>query len=205
MANILLSTRCNRTCPYCFARDEMGNTRSETFMSWENLIYLADLHETSGQTNISLLGGEPTLHPQFVDFVAYLLRRNFNVTVFTNGILSKTRLLQCEHSLTKYDTDRLSFVCNINDPDQTPAPADHGRKIEEFLSLMGPRTLPGFNIYRLDFRLEFLFDSINRFGMKRHMRLGITHPVPGSTEGFIRPVDIRTAIERLYGYRPLFD
>ncbi len=205
MANIILSTRCNRSCPYCFAQNEMAGGPAETFMSWDNLIYLADMHIASGQKGISLLGGEPTLHPDIVDLIAYLLRRDFFVTVFTNGIVSDRRLAEFRRHLTKFDTGQLSFVCNLNDPDKTPAPEEHARKIERFLALMGPWTLPGFNIYRLDFSLDFLFDLINRFGMKRHMRLGITHPIPGRSDGFIRTEDIRCAIERLYSYRPVFD
>ena len=174
-------------------------------MSWDNLIFIADMHLSSGSKSISLLGGEPTLHPNIVDFITYLIRRDFSVTVFTNGIMSERRLSDLSRHCTKFDTAQLSFVCNLNDPRQTPAPAGHIAKIERFLALMGPWTLPGFNIYRLDFSLDFLFDLINRFGMKRHMRLGITHPIPGRAAGFIRPQEIESAIERLCSHRRTFD
>ncbi|OPY01366.1 MAG: Antilisterial bacteriocin subtilosin biosynthesis protein AlbA [Syntrophorhabdus sp. PtaB.Bin047] len=205
MANILLATRCNRSCPYCFASSEMAGSSRERFISWENLTYIADLLEAGGERSVSLLGGEPTLHPRCVDIILYLLRRGFTVTVFTNGVLSPKRLGEFRRYLTRTSPDRLSFVCNLNDPIQTPAPTEEIRRIERFLAVMGPFTLPGFNIYRLDFTLDFLFDLINRFGMKRHMRLGITHPLPGRRDGFIRPSEMRAAIERLCSYRPLFD
>lgn len=205
MANILLAMRCNRSCPYCFARGEMEASDRERFISWENFIYIADFLEAGGIKRVSLLGGEPTLHPQCVDLILYLVRRNFTVTVFTNGILGAKRLDEFRSHLTPVGTDRLSFVCNLNDPVQTPAPARERERIERFLSLMGPWTMPGFNIYRLDFTLDFLFDAINRFGMKRHMRLGIAHPLPGRPGSFIRPLEMGAAIDRLYSYRPLFD
>lgn len=205
MANIIVSTRCNRSCPYCFAQSEMAQGGQATFMSWDDLIYLADMHAASAQKSISLLGGEPTLHPDIVDLIIYLLQRDFSVTVFTNGIMSERKLTEFRHHLTKFDARQLSFVCNLNDPEKTPAPKEHQRKIERFLALMGPWTMPGFNIYRIDFSLDFLFDLINRFGMKRHMRLGITHPIPGRPGGFIPPEDIRIAIERFLSYRSHFD
>jgi len=34
--------------------------------------YVVDFLEASGEKRISLLGGEPTIHPKFVDFVKYL-------------------------------------------------------------------------------------------------------------------------------------
>jgi hypothetical protein len=205
MANILLTSRCNRSCPYCFARREMSGAASDQFLSWENLIYITDFLKASGQRHVSLLGGEPTLHPECADFILYLLDRDLEVTVFTNGILSSARLAEFSRYLTGVARERLTFVCNLNDPVQTPAAPQEAARIQRFLAVMGPWAMPGFNIYRLDFSLDFLFDAINRYGMKRHLRLGITHPMPGQADGFIRPQDIRQVIQRLYAYRPRFD
>lgn len=174
-------------------------------MSWENLIYIADFLKASGERHLSLLGGEPTVHPEFVDFVLYLLERGFDVTVFTNGILSPSRLEELKHHLCDVNTDRFSLVCNLNDPAQTPASEKETGSIQRFLSLMGPWVSPGFNIYRPDFKLDFLFDLINRFGLKRHLRIGIAHPIPGAGSRFIHPKEIRHVVERLYSYRSLFD
>jgi len=205
MANILLTTSCNRSCPYCFAKREMATITKEPLLSWDNLIYIADFLKAEGQRHISLLGGEPTLHPECVDFILYLLERGFEVTVFTNGVLSPLRLKEFKRHLVEVTVERLSFVCNLNDPEQTPASDQERERIHQFLSLLGPWTIPGFNIYRLDFRLEFLFDFINRYGMKRHIRLGLTHPVPGRQSDFIQVEKMRTIIERLCSYRKWFD
>lgn len=183
----------------------MSESADPLMLSWDNLIYIADFLKASGQRNVSLLGGEPTAHPDCVDFILYLLERGFDVTVFTNGILSLSRLEEFKQHLTNINKDRLGFVCNLNDPVQTPALQKETQRIKNFLSMMGPWVTPGFNIYRLDFTLEFLFDCINRFGMKRHLRLGITHPVPGKKGGFILPEDMRKVVQRLYSYRNHFD
>jgi len=203
--NVLLSTQCNRSCPYCFATREMSSGAGDSLLSWENLIYIADFFKAAGQTRLSLLGGEPTLHPDCVYFILYLLERDFEVMVFTNGILSAARLEEFKRHLTDVDIQRLTLVCNLNDPVQTPGSKGETAKIQRFLSLMGPWVAPGFNIYRLDFTLEFLFDAINRFGLRRHLRLGVTHPVPGKSHDFIRPEDMRQVVARLYSYRHLFD
>ena len=205
MANILLTTRCNRSCPYCFAEREMATSPPSTTMSWENLIYVADFLQSSGQKAVSLLGGEPTIHPECVDFILYLLDRGFAVTVFTNGMLSDARLDEFRQHLTGISQQHLSFVCNLNNPEQTPASPQEAARVDRFLSLMGPWCSPGFNIYRLDFSLDFLFQAINRHGMKRHLRLGIAHPIPGAQNQFISPRDIRKVIERLYSFRDQFD
>ena len=90
MANVLLTDGCVRLCPYCFAKEYMGE-RKPTFLSWKDMVYIADLHVQSGE-HISLLGGEPTLHHNFVDFILYLIKRNIRVNVFTSGIVSENVL-----------------------------------------------------------------------------------------------------------------
>lgn len=204
MANILLTSRCTRSCPYCFAQKEMADSPSR-IMSWENLIYIADLLKASGEKGVSLLGGEPTLHPDFVDYVLYLAERGLNVNVFTNGIMSPSKLAEIKDHLSGLSTDRFNIVCNLNNPEQTPAPKQHQKRIHDFLSAMGRWTQPGFNIYRVDFDLAFIFDSVNQYGMKRKLRLGVAHPVPWASGMHIKPEDMGTVIERLYSYRPLFD
>jgi len=205
MANILLTSVCNRSCPYCFAQREMASASTDNRMSWENLIYIADFLERSGERHVSLLGGEPTLHPEVVDFILYLVARNFVVTVFTNGILSPARLQEFKTHFADAEVEQLSFVCNLNDPVLTPASPGETERINTFLSILGPWVTPGFNIYRTDFTLDFLFECINRYGLRRHLRLGITHPIPGKGNLFIRPLEMRQVCRRLYSYREKFD
>jgi hypothetical protein len=174
-------------------------------MSWENLIYIADFLWVNGQRAVSLIGGEPTLHPQCVDFILYLLDRGFYVTLFSNGLLRSTILDEFDRYLMNTLPDHFNIVCNLNDPIQTPQKASEETQLRDYLSLMGPWTTPGFNIYRPDFTLDFLFDLIQVYGMKRHLRLGVAHPIPGRKTSFMQPQDMRHIVERLFTYRQLFE
>ena len=46
----------------------MAGSPAQETLSWENLVYLADLFIQGGCREMRFLGGEPTLHPQFADF-----------------------------------------------------------------------------------------------------------------------------------------
>ena len=173
--------------------------------SWENLIYLADFLWASNQRQVSLGGGEPTLHPECVDFILYLLHRGFEVTVFTDGVVSSPRLEEFRRHLTEAPTDRLIWVCNLQDPVQTPISSQATQRLHRFLSVMGPWTQAGFTINRLDFTLDFLFDHLSRFGLQRHLRLGLAHPAAGSQDRFTLADKVRQVVERLYAYRHLFE
>lgn len=174
-------------------------------VSWENIIYLADFLVQSNDLHVALLGGEPTLHPQFVDIALYLLERKFHITVFTSGVMSDERLKELERHLTPIPPERIQFVCNLNHPEQTPAPRSETDKIHRFLTAMGPWTTPGFNIYRTDFKLDFIFDYIARFGMQRLLRIGIASPIVRQNNLYIRNDDMKTVIDRIYGFRELFE
>lgn len=201
--NILLTQRCNRSCPYCFAIKHMDGALPDDIMGWEDLVYLLDMVQAAGDQRVQFLGGEPTLHPQFVDFCLYAISRGLGVTVFTNGMLPPDRLEYVVQHLSRVPDDMLSFVCNINHPDITP-PAEQAM-IEQFLNAFGRRITPGFNIYRTDFDLGFLFDHISRYGLSRVIRLGLTHPIPGVNNRFIGIDQMRPMLDRLMSFRGRFE
>lgn len=179
----------------------MSDSAPEDIISWENLLYLSDFLRMSGENHISLLGGEPTLHPDFVDIVSYLIARGFNITVFTSGIMSANTLKKAKGLFLNMEQGRLNFVCNINDPELSPK--NEASKVKEFLSIFGYMTIAGFNIYRTDFNMEFLFHHIKSFYMNRSIRIGLAHPIPGGKNQFISISDIDIIINRLYSYLPL--
>jgi hypothetical protein len=202
MANLLLTQRCVRACPYCFAKKHMGESSPDDLLSWEDLIYVADFFEGSGERHISLLGGEPTLHPQFVDYVLYLIERGMHVNVFTNGIMSERRLSDAQRSLCHLSPEQLSVVCNLNHPSLSSAVEIE--RIDAFLGAFGRHTSAGYNIYQSAFDLSFLFDAINRFGLKRHVRLGLAHPIPGEANTCVTIAGMPTMAACLLSHVPLF-
>lgn len=202
MANILLTQQCVRSCPYCFAKKYMSEAELNEMISWEDFIYIIDLLEQDHQMHVSLLGGEPTLHPGFVDFVLYLMARNFTTTIFTCGIMSSQRLEEAATSLKALEQPRYSFVLNLNHPDMS-APKET-EQIESFLQEFGERTTLSFNIFHLDFTMEYLFDYIERFDLHRHIRLGLAHPIPGENNLHIPREQFREMAERLTSYIPQF-
>ena len=75
MPNILLTEECVRSCPYCFAKKYMDSSNHK-FISWEDFIYIVDLFERSHMNNqLSLLGGEPSVHKDFTEFILYLIEQ----------------------------------------------------------------------------------------------------------------------------------
>lgn len=203
MPNVLLTAQCVRSCPYCFASREMEQTDDGVCLSWEDLIYLADLHVQAGERSIQLLGGEPTLHPELPDMVAYLLARGFHVQIFTSGVVGEARLDKLKEVVDHSEGQPISFTCNLNDPKDTQTA--ERRSIVRFLETFGDRITPGFNIYKPDFDLAFLIHDINAFGLRRRIRLGLAHPIYGKPNAHIRPEQASAVAHSLDSMFPLLE
>jgi radical SAM protein with 4Fe4S-binding SPASM domain len=147
-------------------------------LSWEDYIYVLDYYHRNDVVSVSLLGGEPTLHPGAVEMVDYALRRNFEVRMFTSGVMPNSVRERLGKLISRLRPEcKLHFIVNVNHPRYTPESQRHAQ--EAFLSLAGPRASISFNIFEPNFELDFAFDLIQRFDLHQNIRLGLTHPIAG--------------------------
>ena len=93
MPNIILTEYCNLQCSYCFASKMIEEKTDDTKnISLEQLDIILKwlLPSATSLERIGLIGGEPTLHPQFKEILGKINSFNeFTNTpsiVFTNGI-----------------------------------------------------------------------------------------------------------------------
>lgn len=197
--NVLLTETCVRSCPYCFAKQYMSEVDMKDSLTWDNLIYIADFLEGSGEHHISLLGGEPLLHPNLAEFIIYLNQRNIHVTIFTSGIMPDSKFDMFAQKLLSYrDGVDVAFVCNVNDP--ALSKKSELDKVRKFFTVFGDKCSLSFNIYRLDFTMDFLIQYIVEYGLGRHIRLGLAHPIPGAKNLYIDPSDFHIVKDKLLHY-----
>lgn len=98
---LMMTGHCNLNCLHCFnAKD---NAPIVTEWSWEQLKDLLDQCADAGVQAFTITGGEPMVHPNFMDMMRYIYEKNMIVKELnTNG-----------HFLTKELLDELkSFGCN---------------------------------------------------------------------------------------------
>lgn len=83
--NILLTERCNQSCDYCFAKKKMEMAEKKE-MNFDNLKRIVRFLKDNKQSEIRLMGGEPTLHRQFKEIVDHILSQKLKILLFTNGL-----------------------------------------------------------------------------------------------------------------------
>ncbi len=177
MANIVLTSRCNLSCEYCFAHEltesDAGDIRMKDFME------ILDFAGADGE--IGLIGGEPLLHKQINEFISVLngrydIRR---VLLFTNGIF-----------LDKLDVSLLypktSVLVNVNSAGEIGEIAFEKMKkgIAALIAYLPKHRITlGVNIYKENQNFDDLVSLIKEFDLKR-IRISVVIPKDKSEGAF---------------------
>lgn len=110
--NLDLTTACNYACDHCIDWDILNSKQKH-----EDSALRASIERMAdrGLRSVILIGGgEPTLYPGFVEFVAFLKQLGLAVAVVTNGSRGD-RILKAAPHFTAGDWVRLSLDSGSND------------------------------------------------------------------------------------------
>jgi sulfatase maturation enzyme AslB (radical SAM superfamily) len=199
MANLAISTICNQNCAYCFTVDQLGQNRvggspvtAHSFLDVDRFEERLSFLARSNIEEVRLLGGEPTLHPRFVELVDRARATGKEVTVFSNGLMPQSALA----CLEVLSAQKCSVVVNVNEADGAQDGRTYQRQLDTIRRL-GARSMLGFTIYRTDFRPEFLLGLIATTGCAPIIRLGMAQPCLSGTNRFIHPNQYRAVAVKI--------
>ncbi len=109
-AQLIITRRCNLTCGYCTEYDNYSPP-----VPLDTLKERIDAIHRLNTVNISLLGGEPLMHPQLTEIIAYANRQG-QVSVTTNGFLVTEELI---HKMADAGLSNLEISIDGLSPDKT--------------------------------------------------------------------------------------
>lgn len=178
MPNIVLTTYCNLHCPYCFA-DTMIQTESiknislDRFKSICNWVLKDKPKEAIG--HIGLIGGEPTLHPQFKEILSItdeiFRENNCSGVLFTNAVYLEEFL--------PYLPERLHLLINVNTPSAMTKEQWNkmNSTLDEIYDLgwFKNRATIGCNICMEIDNYDFIWDIVKKYHL-RTVRVSVTAP-----------------------------
>jgi len=127
----------------------------------------------NGEKNVGILGGEPTLHPNFLELIDYVIKKGLRVQLFTNGIMDK----ELSKGLARYDSKELTILLNLND--KITYSIKQLNRIESSFENLNNKIGLGYTIYKNDFSLLFHRDMILRYGLLKQLRVGLASPIAG--------------------------
>jgi radical SAM protein with 4Fe4S-binding SPASM domain len=140
------------------------NMSQETF---KNIITW--LSKTPEFKVIHLMGGEPTLHPDFEGIVEYLLSRDFHITVFSNLATDQAQVYA-----EKLADLPVSWVVNINPPNTWNN--SQREKIMKALKILGQRATITFNVMPDDDNNNWAIELIKECNLNRGIKIGFVLP-----------------------------
>lgn len=182
MGNIMVNEVCNLQCPYCFANKYVnGDTSTDiTYANFKKAVDWVNRGETAESWNpniepprIGIIGGEPTVHPQFQDLLMYAIRAKLRpdqeILVFTNALCVDRHI----DFLARHD---ISLLVNLNSPEDI-GQKKYDKTVENLrkLRMKNVRFSVGVNFYKSDMNMKFVYDVIEEFALKE-LRVGITSP-----------------------------
>lgn len=106
MVNLVITTKCQKGCSFCFAVEQRSAPQEMSVRSFEKIILFL---KKSNIAHFKLLGGEPTTHSSFIKILSIIEKHGMSYTLVTNGlitdqntlkaILNSVRLKHCTHLL----------------------------------------------------------------------------------------------------------
>ena len=186
MPNLIATYQCHNQCAYCFV-DSSEHGPNLTPSSLEKLMPFI---RSIGREGLNIVGGEPTLNPDFIPILKILLDEGLEITVFTNGKLEDDLIRQ----LQNLNIGEFSFCVNRTDPELTP-------EIRRFYLKLGFRIQLSLTLYKTNQPIDHLLDEISQYKLNRYVRVGIALPAGSNKKNdYLRPEDYVITSNRLFDF-----
>ena len=173
MANIAIVNYCNLKCKYCFA-DDMIQEES-TCITLDDFKKVLEFISRPPKNHVGIIGGEPTLHPQFEEILkelnTYCRECNTGATLFTNGIELEKYL--------PFIGDRIGLLINCNAAEwQNPDLYEkHIKTLDHLheLSWFDSKVTLGCNVFPGQTDYSFIWELVDKFHID-HLRTSVVSP-----------------------------
>ena len=178
MPNIILTEYCNLNCSYCFANkmiDESDiNNKNISLEQLKTILLWLAPTASSSDFSFGLIGGEPTLHPQFKEILHLVNDFNemtkSNSIIFTNG-LTLDKYIHLIGSST-------SILVNVNKLN-----LNQNKKLIEGLNLVdglnwfnNRQVTLGCNLYLEEQNYNYFWDIVDKYPSIQIVRMSVTAP-----------------------------
>ncbi|MBM3304010.1 MAG: radical SAM protein, partial [Candidatus Aenigmarchaeota archaeon] len=203
LANVAVTTRCDRNCFYCFFyAEKLGYVYEPSLDQIREMIRNLRDERPVPCNAIQLTGGEPTLRPDIVDIIRACKQEGMDhVQLNTNGVrLSKDLELAKDVRAAGVNTLYLSFdgltpKTNIKNHWEIPGTLDNCRKTGTGIVLV-PTVIKGINDHELGDILRFGFKNNDVVRGVNYQPVSFVGMMP-QKERMKRRITIPDVIERL--------
>lgn len=109
--SIELTDKCNLSCKHCYREANFTGR----FIDYNNICNFIEYLTKYGLDMVEITGGEPTLHPRFVDIIDFMCKNLSLVAILTNGFMINDSILDV---LRKYK-DKIIISVSLDSYDKS--------------------------------------------------------------------------------------
>jgi len=196
--NIMVNNYCNLRCSYCFASTEMYEKSEKQNMREKDFFKVLTYLKRNGIREVRIIGGEPTIHPQFKEFLKIVSRDPWfdSVFIFSNCTFSIEVLYEIMQASKK---KKVVVLPNYNEKEFLGKRKETVEKNLKTLAKCGIVKTLGINIYAEDFDYTYALNKAEELGI-RQIRWSITTPNYKLSEDFQVKEYFRGFYEVLRGF-----
>ena len=177
--NIAITQNCNLDCPYCFAPN--GESKDpELRMTEEDYDFAINFFKRSDNRVFKIFGGEPTIHPKFMEFYKKVIYDPFfeKIVLFTNASFDE-EVLDMFINMPEEQQKKMVFTINYNNESVTEDLTDKiNNNILTLARETKTRVVLGLNIHSTDQDIDYFYNMIESApkGRIHRVRWAITSP-----------------------------
>lgn len=175
--NLYLTHKCNRGCPFCFAKkvSQKASHDQTEILTIEDIEKLFSHFKELGTSvnHIGLLGGEPFLYPHLRELLHLFDQKGVAAKIFTSATNQLPEVLE-EMDITQA-IGKINFIVNVGTSDTYNE--RQFENLEHFLHHFAPLVSLSFTILDLSKSPDYLFDLIDKYQLNRDIRTGIALPI----------------------------
>lgn len=160
MPNLILTNSCNNKCTYCFTN---GTVLED--ITLKNLKEISPFISSFHNKKLNILGGEPSLNPEFISILQYLLSEEYELLIFTNGDISPSVLVQLQGLMC----GKFEFIVNRSSNFLTA-------NTVKFYKTLGHRIKIGLTIFKSRQYVQHAIREIEDYRLRKAIRIGIALP-----------------------------
>lgn len=164
---IELTTVCNERCIHCYIPHKYKVVYMESDLIYDLFKQIKDMNVL----NITITGGEPFLHKDFLPLLRLCNENNFSVNVLSNLTLLNEEILEemKKNTLLSVQTSLYSIRSNIHD-EITASPGSCKKTIESIIRLKENDIPIQINCPVMKNNLNY-FDEVVKWGNKRNIKV----------------------------------
>lgn len=155
-------------------------------MSLEDFDKVLQFHKRSALPAISLLGGEPTLHPQFDQILDRCLASNMQIRLFTGGLIPP----KAKEKIRSVDPAKIGLIVNISVPEHCRSQKEYEQTIQSVRDLAQFSTV-GYTMFSDKVDPSWLVEVILETKCRPHIRLGLAMPSLTDQNPLLPPHDYK--------------